>query len=167
MMRVNQTDAMMGPMDLILWRHAEAEDSLPDLQRALTPKGEKQARRVGEWLHARLPNSARILVSPAKRAQQTAQFLAELSDRKLKTLDVLAPGARADAVLTAAGWPQSRHTVVIVGHQPTLGEVAGHLLCQRGECAVRKGAAWWLASREGDDGAPLAVIRAVISPELG
>ncbi len=33
-------------MDLLLWRHAEAEDGTPDLKRKLTPRGEKQARQM-------------------------------------------------------------------------------------------------------------------------
>ncbi len=89
-------------MDLVLWRHAEAEYGEPDLGRRLTPKGDKQARRMAEWLHHHLPDSARILVSPATRAQQTAQALAELSHRKFRTVDAIAPGARAADVLAAA-----------------------------------------------------------------
>ena len=41
-------------MDLILWRHAEAEeadDGRPDLERKLTARGERQATRVALWLH--------------------------------------------------------------------------------------------------------------------
>jgi phosphohistidine phosphatase len=62
-------------LDLILWRHADAEEGVPDDGRQLTAKGEKQAKRVGQWLKAHLPEDARILVSPAKRAQQTAGYL--------------------------------------------------------------------------------------------
>jgi len=57
-------------MDLILWRHAEAselEGAGDDLERALTPKGERQAQRMAEWLNQRLAHSTRILVSPAVR----------------------------------------------------------------------------------------------------
>ena len=53
-------------MELILWRHAEAEPGEPDLGRKLTAKGEKQARRVAEWLHSHLPQTAKIYVSPAR-----------------------------------------------------------------------------------------------------
>ena len=61
-------------MDLILWRHAEAFDAEPgadDMERALTPKGQKQARRMAEWLTSQLPEGCKILVSPARRAIQT------------------------------------------------------------------------------------------------
>ena len=88
-------------MELIFWRHAEAEEGANDLARALTAKGEKQAKRMAGFLNARLPASARILVSPAVRTQQTASALG----RAFETVDAIAPGAEADAVLKAAGWP--------------------------------------------------------------
>ncbi len=153
-------------MELILWRHAEAEAGEPDLARKLTAKGEKQARRIAEWLHAQLPDSARALVSPAVRAQQTAKALAELSQRKFRTVDQLGPGASAEDVLAACGWPDGKTTVVIVGHQPALGRVASRLLAGRElDWAIRKGAVWWISLRErvGED---QIVLRAVISPDL-
>ena len=153
-------------MDLILWRHAEAEPGEPDLGRKLTGKGEKQARRMADWLHAHLPDSARIVVSPAARAQQTAQALAELGQRKLRSIESISPGAGVDDVLAAAGWPDARHPVVIVGHQPTLGWVASRLLTgEQANWAVRKGAVWWLQSRS-RDGQLQVILRAVINPDL-
>ncbi|MFZ5540227.1 MAG: phosphohistidine phosphatase SixA [Pseudomonadota bacterium] len=153
-------------MDLILWRHAEAEPGEPDLGRRLTPKGEKQARRMAEWLHAHLPDSAKIVASPAARAQQTAQALAELSHRKLKTLDAIAPGASADAVLAAVDWPDGRSPVVVVGHQPTLGWVASKVMTgEELPWSIKKAAVWWLQSRSRDDDEQV-MLRAVISPDL-
>src|SRR5512140_2504847 len=111
-------------MDLILWRHADAEPGVPDAARRLTPKGERQAEKMGAWLDRHLPEDTRILVSPAVRAQQTALGLG----RKFRTVEEVAPGASAAAVLAAAGWPGGRETVLVVGHQPTLGEVAALLL---------------------------------------
>jgi len=153
-------------MELILWRHCEAEAGEPDLGRALTGKGEKQARRMAAWLHAHLPDSARILVSPARRSQQTAQALAELASRKFKTVDALAPGAGVDDVLRAARWPDAKSVVVVVGHQPTLGRVAARLLTgAEVDWPVRKGGVWWFSSRD-RDGVEQAVLRAVMNPEL-
>ena len=68
-------------MDLILWRHADAQNpSEPgeqaDLARALTPKGERQARRMAEWLNSFLPDATRILVSPAVRADVMGRIAA-------------------------------------------------------------------------------------------
>lgn len=149
-------------MDLILWRHAEAEPGEPDLGRRLTSKGLKQAERMGAWLDQHLPDSTRILVSPADRAQQTALAL----KRKFRTVDELAPGASVAAVLGAAGWPDSREAVLVVGHQPTLGSVASYLLSgDESYWSVRKGAVWWLTNR--DRAGPAAVVlRVSIGPEF-
>jgi len=153
-------------MELLLWRHCEAEPGAPDLGRALTGKGEKQARRIAAWLHAHLPDSARILVSPALRAQQTAAALAELAPRKVKTVDALAPGASAEDVLRAVRWPQSGAVIVVVGHQPTLGWVASRLLSgAEADWPIKKGGVWWVSSRR-RFGIDQAVVRAVINPDL-
>ena len=149
-------------MDLILWRHAEAEPGEPDLGRRLTAKGLKQAERMGTWLEHHLPDSARILVSPADRAQQTALGL----KRKFRTVDDLAPGAPVAAVLAAANWPDSRETVVVVGHQPTLGAVASFLLSgDEAYWSIRKGAVWWLSSRD-RAGPSEVILRVVIGPDF-
>jgi phosphohistidine phosphatase len=153
-------------MDLILWRHAEAEDGVPDLGRRLTEKGRKQARRVAEWLDAHLPQSATILVSPATRARETADALAALSRRPLEVVEGLEPDGSVDGLLAAAGWPGAETTVVVVGHQPTLGSVASLLLAgSQRSWAIKKGGAWWFRSREryGDE---QTVLRAVVNPDL-
>ena len=149
-------------MDLILWRHAEAEEGANDLARELTPKGEKQAARMAEWLLARLPARFLLLSSPAARAQQTAQALGVPA----KTVKELAPGAAVSAILKAAGWPDYKGTVVLVGHQPDLGQAAAFLVYgTQGGVSIKKGALWWLSDRSRDDGARVAV-RAVVSPDL-
>jgi phosphohistidine phosphatase len=149
-------------MELILWRHAEAEPGEPDLGRRLTAKGLKQADRVAGWLDARLPETCRILVSPADRAQQTALAL----KRKFKVVSELAPGATPAAVLSAAQWPDSRESVLVVGHQPTLGEVVALLIADaEADWSVRKGAAWWLSNRQRESGNAV-VLKAVIGPDL-
>ena len=149
-------------MDLVLWRHAEAEPGTPDVDRRLTPKGLKQAVRMAAWLAKGLPDDARVLASPARRTQQTAIALG----RRFETRDELALGATVTSVLAAAGWPDSAATVVVVGHQPTLGEVAGYLLAGEPQpWSIRKGAVWWLATRP-RDGRALATLRAAIGPDL-
>jgi phosphohistidine phosphatase len=149
-------------MDLILWRHAEAEDGVPDMQRALTDKGRKQAEKMARWLRSHLPDDARILVSPALRTQQTASALT----RDFSTLDTLAPGADAKSVLQAAGWPRAGGVVVVVGHQPTLGEVLAHVMADRNDSwSVKKGAIIWLTNRKHGNSAE-TVLKAVLPPDL-
>lgn len=153
-------------MELLLWRHAEAEDGGPDLERKLTARGEKQARRVAAWLNDRLPGSARILTSPAMRTQQTAAALIALAERKLKVVPQLGPGADADDLLRAVDWPDARSTIVAVGHQPTLGLVASALLSGSAQhWSIKKGALWWLSSRP-EEGVGAAALVAMINPSL-
>ena len=148
-------------MELILWRHTEAEDTLPDLTRELTARGRKQAARMADWLNPRLPPDIRILASPATRAWQTAQALG----REYEEVPALAPGADAAAVLGAAGWPDAAYPVLVVGHQPTLGQVAMQLLAgQAGDLAVKKGSIWWFQGRE-RAGRLQVVLRAVAAPD--
>lgn len=149
-------------MDLILWRHAEAEDGFPDAERKLTAKGEKQATAMAAWLKARLPEGCRIVVSPTKRTQQTARALTE----RFETDPEVGVGAEVEALLAAAGWPDAKGAVLIVGHQPTLGEVAAYLLADaRDSWSVKKGAVWWLSNRlRGED--RQIVLKAMVTPEM-
>jgi phosphohistidine phosphatase len=149
-------------MDLILWRHCEAEPGEPDLGRRLTSKGLKQAERMAQWLDSHLPDTCRVLVSPADRAQQTAVALR----RRFKTVPELMSGATVAAVLAAANWPDSREPVLIVGHQPTLGAVASFLLSgEEAYWSVRKGAVWWLSNRAKEGGAAV-VLKVVVAPDF-
>jgi phosphohistidine phosphatase len=152
-------------MDLILWRHAEALEMREvddDADRALTPKGERQAQRVATWLNRQLPASTRVLSSPTRRTLQTAAAL----DRKIKTMSVLAPDGSVEGLLHAVRWPDAREPVLVVGHQPTLGLAAAYLLAGLPQpWTVRKGALWWLRARE-REGVLQVVLHAVVSPEL-
>jgi phosphohistidine phosphatase len=150
-------------MDLILWRHAEAEENAADdLRRRLTSKGRKQASRAAEWLLQRLPSRFTLISSPAARAHQTAQALG----MPIKVDLSLAPGASPKAIIAAAGWPDNKGAVVIVGHQPDLGHALAQLVAgSEGRWSVKKGAIWWISNRVRDGDAQV-VVRAVVSPDL-
>ena len=149
-------------MDLILWRHAEAEDGTPDLERRLTAKGHEQAARVAAWLLQRLPAKFVVLASPARRAQETAQALGV----PFRTVTALAPGAAVRYILGAADWPGRKSAVVVVGHQPDLGRLAALLVSgTEASWSVKKGGLWWLSDRVRDAGAQV-VVRAVVAPDL-
>lgn len=144
-------------MDLILWRHADAEDGFPDDKRSLTPKGRKQAAAMAKWLAQRLPSRCDVLASPALRAQQTAGALGKFSITPALGLDTT-----PEAVLQAARWPHAPHPVVLVGHQPTIGLTAALLLSgQAASWSVRKGAIYWFAYRDSE-----TILRAALAPEL-
>lgn len=152
-------------MELILWRHAEAEPGgpdLPDEARALTAKGRKQATRMGDWLDRQLPGSCRILSSPAVRTVQTAEALR----RKFKTHVSLATDSTAEAILEAANWPNSKEPVLIVGHQPTLGHVITLLLQGAAQdWTMRKGSICWIAQKA-DDEIDATYIKAILGADL-
>ncbi len=157
-------------MNLILWRHAEAEE-LPaalglsrnaDLQRPLTRRGRKQADASASWLRAHLTGEVRVLCSPAVRTRETAAAFA--ADPQI--VPELAPGADVSAVLAAIGWPQGIENTIVVGHQPWLGRLVSLLLAgSEIDWSVRKSGIWWLTSRTRESEAQ-TVLRAVINPEF-
>ena len=150
-------------MDLILWRHADAVDGEPDLSRELTPKGHQQAKKMAEWLKQRIPNSTRILVSPAARAQQTAAAL----QRKYQTINALSPNADAMTLLLTAGWPDGGSTVLLIGHQPSLGQAAMLLLSgQEAELSIKKGGIIWISNRVRKATQQQHILRAALSSEM-
>ena len=156
-------------MDLILWRHAEAEDltethadPAADLQRSLTPRGEKQAARMAAWLDRQLPEGTRIFVSPARRCEQTAMAL----NRKFKLRQELAPDGSPSALLTLVQWPLAKTPTLIIGHQPVLGQTIAQLMgLMESDCPVKKGVVWWLRNRE-REGLSQTVVVTVQSPEI-
>jgi phosphohistidine phosphatase len=142
-------------MDLILWRHAEAEDGKADLARRLTAKGRRQAARVAAWVHQHVPPGFEVVASPAARAQETAQALGVAFD----TSPLLAPGAPVTSILSAAGWPDRPASVILVGHQPEFGRAAAFLVSgQAREWHIDKGALWWLG------GGKQVFVKAVVAP---
>jgi phosphohistidine phosphatase len=150
-------------MELILWRHADAEDAGPagDAARRLTRRGRRQAHRMAEWLRPRLEGDWRIVASPAARAKETADAL----ELPYEVREPISTSATAAGVLREAGWPEGRNTLV-VGHQPTLGEVAALLLGgEAGEVAVRKGAILWFAQRR-RDGRTETLLKVVLDPDM-
>lgn len=149
-------------MELILWRHADAEDAGPkgDLARELTKKGRKQAERMAEWLRPRLEGRWLVLSSPAARAVQTVTPL----DFDYEVRPALDPASRPEDVLREAGWPGGRK-VIVVGHNPTFAEIAARLQGGAEEVPFRKGAVWWFATRE-RDGRQETYLKVAMTPEM-
>lgn len=149
-------------MDLLLWRHAEAEVGDDDMQRRLTERGQKQAKTMAEWIRARQPKDLRIIVSPAVRTQQTAEAL----KLPFETNRKIGPNACVSELIAASGWPDAAGAVLIIGHQPTLGRMASLLLAgHESDWSVKKGALWWLSNRV-RRGEMQTVLRAMIPVEL-
>ena len=149
-------------MDLILWRHAEAEEGSPDASRRLTGKGKRQAALMARWLKVYLPKHARLLASPACRAQQTMQAL----DLPFETLDDLAQGNEAQQILEAINWPNDTRPVVIVGHNPAFGQIGALLLSgEAQDWNLKKGGVWWF-TRFGPEDFEETILQAAMTPGL-
>ena len=154
-------------MDLILWRHAHAEaldeDAVErvDSERKLTQKGQKQAAKMALWLDSVLPHSCKILVSPSQRTMQTALALG----RRFKVVTEVGTDSTVEQILTACNWPDSRESVLIVGHQPQLGAIVCKLLPSITECAMRKGNVWWISQKD-VEGDTTTFLKAVMTPDL-
>lgn len=149
-------------MDLILWRHAEAEDGMPDLARALTARGHVQAWKTADWLDRHLPNHCRVFTSPAVRTVQTAEALG----RKFTVHANLGTSTTPEKILAVAGWPDNPDPVLIVGHQPTLGMLAALLITgEMQEWTVRKGNVWWISRKDKNEPGS-SYVRTVITPDF-
>jgi phosphohistidine phosphatase len=152
-------------MDLILWRHADAEDGSNDLARALTPKGVKQAKKMAAWLREQLKDVSeyRLIASEAVRSQSTAQHLRADFEINPK----INPGCHNARYLEVSHWPRDiGKVVVMVGHQPNLGEVAALLVTGKElDWDTRKGGIWWIQRRV-DEGRVKYVLKAALSPDL-
>lgn len=148
-------------MELILWRHADAEPFgahiQSDVDRQLTTKGQKQAIKMGSWLDRVLPPDCQILVSPSQRTLHTARTLG----RSFEITDAVGTGTTVEQILAACHWPNHRYPVLVIGHQPQLGEVVSRLIPSMHDVSIRKGNVWWISQK--DD---VAFLKAVMTPEL-
>ena len=148
------------PEHIILWRHAEAKDIFDgddrsdmkqrDRQRALTQKGQRQAADMAKWLKPQLPKATILQCSPALRTFQTAAALQEVGKScKININQALKAGVDLNTVLANIAQFNSCKCLVLVGHQPWLGQLAAHLMgiSLAGHAKVlpiKKGAVWWL-----------------------
>jgi len=148
-------------MELILWRHVEAKDGFPDLSRQLTDRGQSQAAKMAAWLRTKIPEDTVVLSSPAMRAQQTAMTLCQ----NFEIDPALTPGASADQLLAAVNWPYAKGAALVVGHQPTLGDVARRLLPEiPPRLHFKTGTVLWFGYHKNEDTAVIQLC-AVMYPE--
>jgi phosphohistidine phosphatase len=123
-----------SPSALYLIRHAIAaergEDWPDDDKRPLTERGISRFKEVVKGLEAIDVEVDEIFTSPLVRAKQTAELLqAGLHGKpSLKILDALAPGHAPSTVMAQLAKAARRRRIVLVGHEPGLGELTAHLI---------------------------------------
>ena len=170
--------------NIILWRHAQAHDGIntsnknsnknsdenSDLSRALTYKGQRQAKNMARWLTQHLitsnlinksllnqPESSnlRVVSSVALRAYQTAQALqTNLGARcNIAVYQGFNPNSPLQKVLAELNRLDQTANLVLIGHAPWIGQLAAHLLgIKTGEFTIKKSAIWWLRLSESTPG---------------
>jgi phosphohistidine phosphatase len=121
-------------MHVYLVRHAIAFEPDPgqwpdDRERPLTPAGEKRFRRAARGLRTLVTSVDLVLSSPLTRAWQTAEILAKQANWPAPVrFDLLEPGRAPADVLDGLQPHASSDTVALVGHEPTLHEIAAYCL---------------------------------------
>ena len=138
---------MATELHLLLVRHAIAEERGPawpdDDQRPLSREGHRKWKRAARGLAQLAPSVDMLLTSPLTRAFQTAETLAKAlsPSPKIQMFDALRPETRPGTMVTALRAKSPKGTVVLVGHEPMLSELAALLLHLQGPLEFRKGAA--------------------------
>ena len=119
---------------LIIMRHAKsswAEPGTRDHDRALNDRGRRDAPRMGEWLGASDWDPDLVLVSSARRAQETFEGVIKgyKTSMDAETVNDIY-GAEPDTLLGLAQ-AQTKPCVMMIGHNPGLEEVLRYLVPQR------------------------------------
>jgi phosphohistidine phosphatase len=117
------------PRRLLLVRHAKAAHGQPDADRPLTGRGERQATALGAWLEQAGLVPDRVLVSPARRAAQTWDVAAApLVPAPRPIVDERIYDNTVEALLEAIQETgDDVRTLAVVGHNPSIGELAAVL----------------------------------------
>jgi phosphohistidine phosphatase len=121
-------------MDLYLVRHAIAFDQDPsrwpeDRDRPLTPEGEKRFRRAAQGLSSLVSKVDVVLSSPFARAWRTAELLErDAGWKKPVTCEALEAGRSPAEALQALQAYTSSDSVALVGHEPSMHELASYLM---------------------------------------
>lgn len=107
-------------MEVLLIRHGEASwDAASDMERRLTPRGESQLLAAGAWLAEQQWQPDQIWVSPYRRAQQSADIVAQGWRARRRSIASLSP----DAALTELESLLETFVgerLVLIGHNPLL-----------------------------------------------
>ena len=108
-------------MRLVLIRHAKAEQGSPDLDRALSDRGRSDAAAIGRWLAGQGIAPDRVVTSPSRRTRQTW----ELAGTTPPEVDGrIYDNTVADLLDVIRETPDDVQTLVLVGHNPSMGELA-------------------------------------------
>jgi len=122
---------------LYLVRHGIAFDAAPgmrDFDRELTPQGARRITRAAHGLRRLGVRPDAVLASPLPRAVQTAERLQKVlcPNTAVEIYNALAPGHGPVDTMRGLSAVRGASAVMLVGHQPDMGELAGYLLSHGG-----------------------------------
>jgi phosphohistidine phosphatase len=122
----------MSERRIYLVRHGEAEDVSStgrDRDRALTPDGRARTRRAARGLARFEAEPALLVSSPLLRARETADEIAAIFQRARREIwDEMSAGVDEYALVARLEKTNPREDVMLVGHEPDLGELLAYFL---------------------------------------
>jgi len=158
-------------VEIYILRHAIAETAKPgdpDADRALTSDGKKKLREVLRVARGAGLSPSLILTSPYRRAVETAQLAATQLGYKEEplTTKALLPGSGADEIWEEIRVRRDAHEMLLVGHEPLLGQLAGYLLGTPSMLMDFKKGALIRIDMDQFQGEPRGVLRWFLTPKL-
>lgn len=162
-------------MDILLIRHAIAFERDPqqwpdDRDRPLTPKGARSFKEVARGIREIASSVDAVLSSPFVRAWSTAEILQRVAGWPEPLVCAALEAGRSPAeAVDALQLHQAARRVALVGHEPSMQELVGHLVGVEigpGQLEVKKGGLVWLRFPEGGVRAGAGHIRVALSPRI-
>jgi len=125
---------------LLLLRHAKSswdDPALDDRDRPLAPRGRRAAERIGRYIQDNEIRPALVLCSPARRARDTLDIVRPQlgADVEVRTDDAIYTFDADDLLERLQSVPSSIESVMVVGHNPALHDLAS-LLAGEGDSAA-------------------------------
>ena len=123
----------MQKHQLIIMRHAKSdwsEANTSDFDRPLTARGRKAAKQMGKWLKQKQHGIDRIVCSPALRAKQTCQLVAEQLDMPQDNVLLetrIYDASLSDLIAVIKQYSEGIHTLLLIGHNPGLDQLLCYL----------------------------------------
>ncbi|QRN40819.1 MAG: hypothetical protein GKC53_01395 [Neisseriaceae bacterium] len=157
-------------MQLLLWRHAEANDHKNDLKRHLTPKGFQQAEKMSKWIKKHFSDEHTVWVSEAFRTQETASFL----KHKPLIKPHLNPSSPVNIILNDILDNIFSENIIIVGHQPWIGSLTAYLIYVNYNRHInipiywpfKRASIWWLEIKQDNQNSFYTKVKANLTPNL-
>jgi phosphohistidine phosphatase len=119
--------------ELLLMRHAKSDwdSGIPrDFDRCLSPRGLRDARRMGRWIADASAVPDHVVCSPAKRVRETVELVLSelgLDPSVVQWEERIYEAAPSDLLHVLGKLPAAATRVLMVGHNPGMEMLVAHL----------------------------------------